>query len=342
MIKHRIISPKDFDEIYKSLDKITGEKPRKANEGNYITGALKSIGFTNIQLTSKKINNKYKYNFMQIKIILNPVKLLRKNKLEVIEEDHLEKLRKVFAEEIKKIHVSLPILDYWTVNRIDYAININTPYVKEYIKLFQRADKPKGFKELYCSKSKKRKQLEGSFYLFSESVVINFYNKESERLKQDFNADEAKNILRLEIQCKQLKINTLKVKNRFDSKCLKNYINKDISFKQIEYYYNNTIGRGNYYKLSEAISMIEDSNYTKNTKNKLVEVLKAINKNRSVWKARENSKYSSSCFNRYLEKIKDLNINPVTIPCRWKIDNLKNIKSYLFQGSYNPNQKISL
>ncbi len=37
MIKHRIISPKDFDEIYKSLDKITGEKPRKVNEGNYIT-----------------------------------------------------------------------------------------------------------------------------------------------------------------------------------------------------------------------------------------------------------------------------------------------------------------
>ena len=325
MVKHRIISPKDFDEIYKGLDKITGEKPRKANEGNYITGALKSIGFTNIQLTSKKINSKYKYNFMQIKIILNPVKLLRKNKLEVIEEDHVEKLRKVFAEEIKKIHVSLPILDYWTVNRIDYAININTPYVKEYIKLFQRADKPKGFKELYCSKSKTRKQLEGSFYLYNDSVAINFYDKESERAKQDFSADGAKNFLRLEVQCKSLKINTLKVKNRFNDKCLKNYISKDISFKQIEHYYNNTIGGGDYYKLSEAISMVQASNYTNVTKKKLTEVLKAINKHRSIWKAREKIKYSSSCFNRYLKQLREIGINPVTIPHRWKIIKLENI-----------------
>ena len=327
MVKHRIISPKDFDEIYKSLEKITGEKPRKVNEGNYITGALKSIGFTNIQLTSKKINSKYKYNFMQIKIILNPVKLLRKNKLEVIEEDHVEELKKVFADEIKKIHVSLPILDYWTVNRIDYAININTPYVKEYIKLFQRADKPKGFKELYCSKSKTRKQLEGSFYLFNDSVAINFYDKESERAKQDFSADGAKNLLRLEVQCKSLKINTLKTKNRFRGKCLKNYLSKDISCKQIEHYYNNTIGGGDYYKLTEAILKVQESNYTNGTKNKLIETLRAINKHRSIWKAREKSKYSFSSFNRQLKKIRDLNINPVTIPCRWEVDKLANIKN---------------
>ena len=325
MIKHKIISPKDFNAIYKSLEKITGEKPRKVNEGNYITGALKSIGFTNIQLTSKKINSKYKYNFMQIKIILNPVKLLRKNKLEVIEEDHVEELKKVFAEEIKKIHISLPILDYWTVNRIDYAININTPYVKEYIKLFQRADKPKGFKELYCSKSKTRKQLEGSFYLFNDSVAINFYDKESERAKQDFSTDGAKNLLRLEVQCKSLKINTLKVKNRFNDKCLKNYLSKDISYKQIEYYYNNTIGGGDYYKLSEAIRFVQASNYSCMVKDKLIGALKAVNNHRSICKAREKSKYSVSIFNRHLEKIRDLNINPVTIPGRWKVERLKNI-----------------
>ena len=324
-IKHKIISPKDFNAIYKSLEKITGEKPRKVNEGNYITGALKSIGFTNIQLTSKKINSKYKYNFMQIKIILNPVKLLRKNKLEVIEEDHVEELKKVFAEEIKKIHISLPILDYWTVNRIDYAININTPYVKEYIKLFQRGDRPKGFRELYCSKSKTRKQLEGSFYLFSESVAINFYDKEHERAKQGFNIDEAKNILRLEIQCKQLKINTLKVKNGFSDKCLKNYLSKDISYKQLEHYYNNTIGTGDYYKLSEAILIVQVSNYTYKTKKTLIEILKTVNKNRSIWKAREESKYSSNCFNRYLKQIRGLNITPVTIPGRWKVERLKSI-----------------
>ncbi len=180
---------------------------------------------------------------------------------------------------------------------------------------------------MYCSKSKARRQFEGSFYLFSESVAINFYNKESERLKQDFNADEAKNILRLEVQCKSLKINTLKVKNEFNDKYLKNYLDKELSYKQIEHYYNNTIGGGDYYKLQEAILIVQASDYTKKTKNKLIEALKAINKHRSIWKAREKSKYSSSSFNRQLEKIRDLNINPVTIPCRWKIDKLANIKN---------------
>ena len=313
-IKHKIISPKEFDEIYKSLEKITGKKLKKVNKGTYITGALKDKGFTHIELISKKIDGKYRYNYMQIKLILNPVKLLKINKLKVIEEDHVEELKKIFDEEIKRIHISLPGLDYWTVDRIDYAININTPYVKEYIKLFQRVDRPKGFEELYCSKSKTRKQLEGSFYLFNDSVAINFYDKESERAKQDFSADGAKNLLRLEVQCKSLKINTLKTKNRFRGKCLKNYLSKDISCKQIEHYYNNTIGGGDYYKLTEAILKVQESNYTNGTKNKLIETLRAINKHRSIWKAREKSKYSVSRFNRHLKKIRDLNINPVTIP----------------------------
>lgn len=329
VITHRILSPKVFNEIYKNIEKITGNKAIKVKAGTYVTSALKDIGFTNIQLTNKKVDSKYKYNFMQIKIILNPVKLIGMNILSIIEEDHIEEVKRVFNEEIKKIHNNLPMVDFWIADRIDYAVNINTPYIKEYIKLFQRGDRPKGFEELYCSKSKIKKQLEGSFYLFSNSVAINFYNKADERAKQDFNADGAKNLLRLEIQCKSLKTNTLKIKNGFDSKCLKNFLSKDISYKQIEYYYNKTIGGGDYYKLSEAILMVEDSKYTNKTKNKLTEILKAINKHRSIWKARKNSKYSVSSFNRQLEKLRDLNINPVTIPCRWKVDRLINVKFLL-------------
>jgi hypothetical protein len=52
-------------------------------------------------------------------------------------------------------------------------------------------------KELYCGKSKKRKQLDGSFYLWNDSIFINFYNKESERLSEKFNKDGAKDLLRL-------------------------------------------------------------------------------------------------------------------------------------------------
>ena len=327
-ITHQIISPKTFDEIYKRLELIAREKPRKVKEGCYVSEGLKEEGFTYIKLTSKKVNSKYKYNFMQIIITMNPLKLIGRNKLEVLIENQLSELKERFAEEVQKIHNSLPILDYWTINRIDYAVNINTPYVEEYIKLFQRADKPRSFKELYCSKSKTRKQREGSFYLFNNSVSINFYNKEHERLSQNFNKDGAKDLLRLEVQCKKLKTNTLKAKYDFDSRHLVHYLSQEVSYQQLEYYYNKTIGSGDYYKLSEAIEKMNESNYTSKTKEKLTEVLQAINRHRSIWKAREESQYSTSCFNRYLKQIRALGVNPVTIPGRWTIDNLKEIDIY--------------
>lgn len=328
-ITHQILSPKTFDEIYKGLEIITGEKPRKIANGVYKVESLKEFGFTYIKLSSQKRDVKYRYNFMQITVRINPLKLIERNKLEVLKQEDIEEVKKIFAEEVQRIHNSLPRLEYWIINRIDYAININTPYVEEYIKLFQRADKPRNFKELYCSKSKTRKQLDGSFYLISQSVNINFYNKEHERLSQNFNKDEAKDLLRLEVQCKKPKTNTLKVKYEFDSRHLEHYLSKEISYQQLEYYYNKTIGVGDYYKLSDAIKKVRNSNYTSKTKEKLINVLRAVNKCRSIWKAREESQYNSSYFNRYLKQIRALGINPVTIPKRWSIEKLKNVSNLL-------------
>lgn len=39
-------------------------------------------------------------------------------------------------------------------------------------------------------------------------------------------------------------------------------ITQGISYQQLEYYYNKTIGTGDYYKLSEVIRIIQDSNYS--------------------------------------------------------------------------------
>lgn len=331
-ITHKILSPKVFDEIYKVLEEKNGKKPRKVKEGCYITEALKEKGFTYIKLTSKKVDNRYKYNFMQITITLNPLKLIGVNKLNVLKLEQLQEVRECFDREIQKIHASLPILNYWTINRIDYAVNINTPYVEEYIKLFQRADKPRNFKELYCNKSKCRKQREGSFYLFNNSVSINFYNKESERLSKNFNKDGAKNLLRLEVQCKKPKINTIKIKNGFESRHLEHYLSQEISYQQIGYYYDKAIGDGDYYKLSEAIKKIQNSNYKNGTKKKLIDVLREVNRHRSIWKAREESEYNFNCFNRYLSQIRALGVNPVTIPIRWEVNSLKNIFNDINNG----------
>lgn len=324
-IVHRIISPKDFDRIYKGLEKVTGEKPRKVTKGIYKTEALREEGFTSITLISKKINCKYTYNFMKMEITLNPLKLIDANKLDVLSNEQLPEVKEAFFRKMQEVNTSLPRLEHWTIDRIDYAINIITPYIKEYIKLFQRGDKPWNFDELYSIVSKARKQPEGSFYLMSKSVNINFYDKESERLKQNFNIDGAKNLLRLEVQCKKPKTNTIKAKNSFVSTQLGHYLNPKISDELIKYYYNKTIGTGDYYKLSEAIKIVQGSHYRPRTKKRLIEVLKAVNRHRSIWKAKEKSKYNNICFNRYLRQIRKFGVNPVTIPMRWKVKFLNNI-----------------
>lgn len=68
----------------------------------------------------------------------------------------------------------------------------------------------------------------------------------------------------------------------FDSKHLLYYLSREIRCQQLEYYYNKTIGTGDYYKLSEAIRIVKESNYTSSTKNKLIEILKQINKCGSI------------------------------------------------------------
>ena len=52
-----------------------------------------------------------------------------------VEADHDEVVKR-FNEIMQMLQ--LPTWTYWTVNRMDYCVNVKTPYVKEYIALFQK------------------------------------------------------------------------------------------------------------------------------------------------------------------------------------------------------------
>ncbi|MCX0367873.1 hypothetical protein [Clostridium perfringens] len=324
-ITHKILSSKHFDEIYKSITFIGNSKLRKVKEGCYVTNSLREWGFTQIQLISKKVDKKYKYNIMQMKIILNPKRLIDSKSNSIMLNIDKERVIEVFNRRIKIIHNTLPLLEHWTTNRVDYALDIFTGDVEKYILLFQRGDKPKAFNELYCNKSKTRKQRKGSFYLFSESVNINFYNKEDESMKKNGDVERIRGILRLEVQCKKVRTNYIKKKNKFESKQLKYYFIEHESQKQIKEYYRKTVGVGDYYKLEKAIELVNKSNYSNSIKSKLIKTLKLVSKHRSIWKARNNRSCSEKSFNKYLRLLRKMNINPVTIPIRWETEKLPNI-----------------
>ena len=110
---------------------------------------------------------------------------------------------------------------------------------------------------MHYSKSKIRKQREGSFYIISKSVNINFYNKEHERLSPNLNKDGAKDLLRLEVQYKKPKTNTIKAKYGFESRYLDHYLNQEVSYQQLEYYYNTTIGTGAFGRLEKRVNTVQ-------------------------------------------------------------------------------------
>lgn len=329
LITNRIINKRIYDEIYKSLDilsKHNGVNLYKHEQG-YVTNALKDVGFTEILLSKYNIKG-YSAPYMQVTIQLNPTKLLGRDIIELTKERDLEEVEHKFNEIVEKIHINLNTFMYWTLNRIDYAINIKTPYVKEYIELFQRADIPYRFNMQYDKTSKVKKQKKGSFYLCSKSTNINFYDKFQERLNnKDEDVENAKDILRLEVQCKKGKTNAMKYKYSFEIKYLGYFLNEKLSLDTIKYYYDKTIGKGYYYKLDKAIEKVNLSDHTPGTKEKLITILKEVNSNRSIWKARECTIFSMERFNHYLKLIRQLNINPVTMPRRWSIDCLENLDS---------------
>ena len=76
-----------------------------------------------------------------------------------------------------------------------------------------------------------------------------------EKFTQNFNKDGAKDLLRVEVQCKKSKTNIIKVKNVFDSRYLEHYLSQEISC-----HYNKIIGSSDYYTLSEIIKIVQDSN----------------------------------------------------------------------------------
>ena len=320
-----------YNAIYKSLEIISknnGVELYKSDVG-YITHALKDKGFTEIVLIKKYTDSKYTQPILQLTIQLNPTKLLNRDIVELTKEEDLQEVEKRFNEVLEQIHLDLNTFCYWTLNRIDYCINIKTPNVKEYIKLFQRCSLPYRFNIPYDKKAKVRKHKEGSFYVFNNSTIINFYNKELERFNNTGKIlESAKDILRLEIQCKKGKTDYIKYKYNFDIKYLGYFTSEELSLKIIASYFYKIIGKGDYYKLDKARAIINSSQHTKATKDKLINVLELINKHKSIDKARENSNYSKDSFNRYIKQIRALGVNPITIPRRWTIDNLKEIDIY--------------
>ena len=123
-----------------------------------------------------------------------------------------------------------------------------TSYMWMYIYLMQKGDIPHHQKLPYSPVNKRREHKKGSVYLIARardkrsnktgSVTVNFYDKYLQKLNEqvvtmtvtDAEVEQARNILRLEIQCFLPKISSLKNKYKLSDTRLEQYLSDDICF----------------------------------------------------------------------------------------------------------------
>lgn len=248
-----------------------------------------------------------------------------------------------FNLEAEKISPILKTFDCYSLKRIDYCINfdlnelisgINPELIMNLIK---RGDIPHFYKEWteYDHVSHRKKSKSSSFYLINPSANINCYSKymqlmERSRKNEDrgfppipqSTLNAAKSIIRFEVQCKYHKMYTLssRAEEAGNRNCNKyeSLLPYEVCNETINYYFNKTVGKGDWHTLQDAIRIIKSCNFNSQKEKRLMDALVLVNCCRSLAKAKENLHSSElEAFKRTLKELSGLNINPVTIPKEW-------------------------
>jgi len=265
--------------------------------------------------------------------------------------DDMEVAIENFNKEAKAISPILGRFEDYKIRRIDYCMNL---YLHELIpectsqqimSLIKRGDIPLNYEErvAYDRVSHRMKTDPCNFYIKSNSITINCYDKyiSTMRKSQDRECrnlspipqerlDAARDIIRFEVQCKYPRVYTMSKRadaagNHSINK-YKSLLSPIACIDQIDSYYRRTIGAGDWYTLRYAIRKIEQAGFHQQKEARLIRAIKLVNECRSLSKAKEGY-YGSDLdsFKRTLSDLRDLNINPVTIPKGWGIKHIPNL-----------------
>lgn len=318
-------------------------KPHRQDKfRTWVNIAFKDYGITYIQA---RYIQKPQFTAVHVTCRLNFKRLIEQENrvLTYKESDHDAG---VYAFNQIMMQVGLPSWKFWKVSRIDYCIDIKTDHVADYIYLMQKGDIPRHQKLAYNPVNKRREHKKGSVYLIARardkrsrktgSMTVNFYNKHLQKLNEqavtmtvtDKEVEQARNILRLEIQCFLPKISSLKNKYKLSDTRLEQYLSDDICCTVIEDMLLKITRKGAYLRKSEALKAIDASSYQTCTKMKLKAIIEAVSKQyQSVAKVRESfiadGTVKKDEFTRLIKRLDDLDVNPVTISDKKHISGLK-------------------
>jgi hypothetical protein len=169
-----------------------------------------------------------------------------------------------------------------------------------------------------------------SFYLKSKSVNVNIYHKYQQLLSKypgNPSLNESLNVIRFEVQLKRQKVQYITANIR--EELLKNHtmmlnlLSDEVAEMMVTDYFNRIVKHGDYYSLKNAISKIQSCNYRDKRADRLVSVLRLISKHKGISNAvnfLSEIGITVSDFNRSLQELSAVGVNPVTITAEWGVD----------------------
>lgn len=313
------------------------------------------------------------FTIQGVMAVINPRVLIERNYIAASKEDDLETVEKIYNSEAAKISPLLLSFGACSLNRADPCLNIDleelgipcTP--EQMMVLIKRGNIPKHYKERdgeYDKKQRRRVMDKNSFYLESKSAIINYYwkyPKQNEKHPNFAFRELSRNVIRLEVQCKYLKLYSLSKNIRHESKFyiaddnlsmeefyerlvndVRNpsipidiMLSEDVYDDIIRKYFYRILRKGDYFTLDGARSIVESYNFRRDKEERIIYTLELVNGCHGIAKAKSSLHGLDLIdFNRSLKDLDDMLINPVTIPRRWNIRHIPNLLRAYDDASY--------
>lgn len=263
-------------------------------------------------------------------------------------EDDMNAIPDLFNHEAKRISDAIPMFSRYKLKRIDYCINFHLGELgipctaDQMIKLIKRGNIPHNYKEelFYDKTSRRYKSDDLSFYLKSNSTVIQCYDKHDqlkEKHPDNPSIDFAKNIIRFEVQCNYMKVysmrrNLKKAPKGYPYNEFKEFFSPKVCETIIRRYFDRVVMRGDYYPIKHSRNLINERGFRGNLGQRMIATLNAVNPSRGgggVHKVKAFLKefgIDPYDFKRGLLELQiHMGINPVAIPGDWGIMHIPNL-----------------
>lgn len=270
---------------------------------------------------------------------VNPSKVIyRESAIDIYKPSDYEIFQQCFNNEIKSFNLQfLPPLDGWKAHRVDFTYNIHTPNVKEYIRLMHKADL-RGF-TIKKDQHGHRAMKAGSLYINNSAVTLNFYDKADEMQKAEGGTrhtpeeiQQAKDILRIEVQAGRDKLSNIKRKQEFTSKQISEFMQQPEAAEDLVISYaEKVLGAATYRKKPAAITLINKSKKHQKTKEQLIAVINEVSQPyRRVDEVR--AAHPELEIDKAKKILRSMDVNLVTLDKNTKVKELPSIPSLLLDA----------